>query len=580
MTGEKPDTLELIHPDLRHLAIPIELLNEDPENANDHDDASLDSIAWSFQKFGQRKPIVVRREGMVAEAGSGSLSALRRAGWTHLACIICDDDESTAMAYGIADNQTARLAKWNIPQLQINVDTLLKRDYDLSGLGWSADELADILAGKAGQLDPGPPPELPDEPDPPKPSPRPADDPEDDEVPDPPPEPITKFGDVIELGPHVIHCADCMDVLRSLPDNSVDAIVTDPPYGLSPDGRARTWDDIEVLRREGKGPKGGFMGRAWDAGVPGITWARECLRVLKPGGHIIAFSATRTVHRLACALEDAGFELRDQIGWLQWQGFPKSHNVSLAIDELHGAERPVVGRRTDGVGNTDRSLHKHEGFAASREQEFDVTAPATEDAKRWDGWGTALKPANEPAVFARKPLVSGLTVAQNVLKWGTGGINIDACRIPFGDSAWPGPSERWEDGDPNAEPTLSHDLGRWPANIYACPKPANRERNEGTEGSGGRTRGADGEWVETHSEPKPRANHHPTVKPVRLMRWLLRLVTPPGGTVVEPFGGSGTTIVAASGLNCKVIASEMEPQYCDIIRARVEHALAKQKAPG
>jgi hypothetical protein len=149
MTGEKPDTLELIHPDLRHLAIPIELLNEDPENANDHDEASLDSIAWSFQKFGQRKPIVVRREGMVAEAGSGSLSALRRAGWTHLACIICDDDESTAMAYGIADNQTARLAKWNIPQLQINVDTLLKRDYDLSGLGWSADELADILAGKS-----------------------------------------------------------------------------------------------------------------------------------------------------------------------------------------------------------------------------------------------------------------------------------------------------------------------------------------------------------------------------------------------------------------------------------------------
>jgi DNA modification methylase len=233
MTGEKPDTLELIHPDLRHLAIPIELLNEDPENANDHDDASLDSIAWSFQKFGQRKPIVVRREGMVAEAGSGSLSALRRAGWTHLACIICDDDESTAMAYGIADNQTARLAKWNIPQLQINVDTLLKRDYDISGLGWSADELADILAGKAGQLDPGPPPELPDEPDPPKPPPRPEDDPEDDRVTEPPPEPITKAGDMWILGDHRIICGDCRDpgvVAKLLGDDRINVAFTSPPY--------------------------------------------------------------------------------------------------------------------------------------------------------------------------------------------------------------------------------------------------------------------------------------------------------------------------------------------------------------
>jgi DNA modification methylase len=578
MTGEKPDTLELIHPDLRHLAIPIELLNEDPENANDHDDASLDSIAWSFQKFGQRKPIVVRREGMVAEAGSGSLSALRRAGWTHLACIICDDDESTAMAYGIADNQTARLAKWNIPQLQINVDTLLKRDYDISGLGWSADELADILAGKAGELKPGPPPEIPDDPDQPKPSAPPEDDPDENEVPEPPPEPITKRGDVIELGPHVLHCADCMDVLRSLPNNSVDAIVTDPPYGLSPDGRARTWDEIEELRAQGKGPKSGFMGRAWDAGVPGKKWAAECLRVLKPGGHLIAFSATRTYHRLACAVEDAGFEIRDCLGWLQFQGFPKSHDISKAIDDLHGVERPVIGRRTDGVGNTATSMHKHEGFAASREQEFDVTAPATEDAKRWNGWGTALKPAIEPHVLARKPIEPGFSVAQNVLKWGTGGINIDACRIPNGDPAWPGPSEEWT--APRHGTQHQHDLGRWPANIYACPKPATGEREAGLPEAGLPEAGCGTGALRDGGRGKTARNVHPTVKPVRLFRWLLRLVTPPGGTVVEPFGGSGTTLVAATGLGFRVIAAEMEPAYCDIIRARVEHALAKQKAPG
>lgn len=229
---QAPRTLEFIHPDLRHLAVPIELLSEDPENANDHDDASLASIAWSFQKFGQRKPIVVRREGMIAEAGSGTLAALRAAGWTHLACVVCDDDETTAMAYAIADNQSARLSKWNLPQLQVNVDTLLKRDYDLAGLGWSADELADILAGKAGQLDPWPPQELPDGNEPP--SPPSASDPE-DEPPSPPSQPVTQTGDMWVLGNHRLLCGDSFDAdarARLLDGRLADMALMDPPFAI------------------------------------------------------------------------------------------------------------------------------------------------------------------------------------------------------------------------------------------------------------------------------------------------------------------------------------------------------------
>lgn len=366
----------------------------------------------------------------------------------------------------------------------------------------------------------------------------------DEAIPEPPRDPTTKKGERITLGPHTLYCDDCIAIMRAQPDQSVDAIVTDPPYGID------------------------FMGKGWDNAVPGPAWAEQCFRVLKPGAHLIAFAATRTLHQLTTVLEQAGFEIRDIIGWLRWTGFPKSHDVSKAIDRERGAERKVVGVRHDGVGNTARSLHKREGFAASRESTFEVTAPATDDARRWNGWGTALKPALEPCILVRKPLEKGLTVAQNVLKWDTGALNIDACRYPYGDRAWPGPQERPPDGDPNARasPTgatwggalnarvsQSHDLGRWPANVYYCPGASRTERNEG----------------------EAARNTHPTVKPVKLMSWLLRLVTPPGGVVFEPFGGSGTTLVAAvaSGLDATLIATELEPAYCDIIRARVEGAL-------
>jgi len=581
-------------PALHPVLIEIADLALDPHNARTHNERNLAGIGASLAKFSQRKAIVVNRRTMTIEAGNGTVEAAIAAGATQIVAVLVDDDDETAAAYAIADNRTAELAGWDLDQLGLTVAEFPAVDW--GALGWAADDLAAALRAKA---------EMPAEPEPsegPANEPRSFDEAEDaalDIVPEPPAEPVTQRGETITLGPHVLHCADCLDVLRSLPDNSVDAIVTDPPYGLSPDGRARTWDEIEALRAEGKGPKAGFMGRAWDAGVPGVTWARECLRVLKPGGHLVAFSATRTYHRLACAVEDAGFEMRDMVAWLYYSGFPKSHDVSKAIDDLHGAEREVVSRETTRWTSTGRNktYGKLDYFETDADgyETRDVTAPATDDAKQWSGWGTALKPAIEPFVLARKPL-SESTVAANVLRWGTGAINVDACRMAYGDKAWPGPSEKpkemdasWSAGNPgvrygkldyNAGETWDgSDLGRWPANIYACPKPATSERNKGTDAlpkqEKAQMAGAvnSDDPVSARFRSEPMANIHPTVKPVRLMRWLLQLVTPPGGTVVEPFGGSGTTLVAASALDCRVIAAEMEPAYCDIIRARVEHAL-------
>jgi hypothetical protein len=229
---------------------------------------------------------------------------------------------------------------------------------------------------------------------------------------------------------------------------------------------------------------------------------------------------------LTVSLEDAGFEIRDLISWLQWQGFPKSMDISKAIDN-------------------------------------------ETDAKKWEGWGTALKPSHEPAVLARKPLKG--TVAENVLRYGTGGLNIDATRIPFGDESWPGSTDELE---------TSSDLGRWPGNIYYCPKPARAEKELGCDELQGKSREeVTGRKVGSAGQQHARSgltrqgemgNHHPTVKPVRLMRWLLRMVTPPGGVVLEPFAGSGTTLVASELEGLETIGIEREPEYVDICRARVE----------
>jgi hypothetical protein len=385
--------------------------------------------------------------------------------------------------------------------------------------------------------------------------------------------------------------------MRAMPAESVDAIVCDPPYGLSPDGKARTWDDVEDGRRGG-----GFMGKAWDAAVPGVTWARECLRVLKPGGHLVAFGGTRTVHRLTCAIEDAGFEIRDMGLWLYWSGFPKSLDVSKAIDAAAGAERDVVGSnptyRKDQNGAPSWTLQRNP----------DVTAPATPEAAAWSGFGTAVKPAHEPWILARKPLIG--TVAANVLQHGTGALNVDACRYAYGDPAWPGP------GDKENHSTLaisglgnngiygsstdtafltrySNPFGRWPANVYACPKASRSEREQGCEGlealdafqATGREPGSAGmnspragiRAGSTSGKGSPPGgpihNAHPTVKPLRLMRWLSRLVGgKPGSVILDPFLGSGTTGCAALIEGFNFIGIEREPDYLRIAEARIRHA--------
>ena len=391
-----------------------------------------------------------------------------------------------------------------------------------------------------------------------------------------------------------LYRGDCLAVLASMEPESVDAIVCDPPYGLSPDGKARTWDDIEAGRS-----RGGFMGKAWDGAVPGVEWARACLRVLKPGGHLVAFGGTRTVHRLACAIEDAGMEIRDTIAWVQWQGFPKSHNVAIQIDKACGA----LEHRGERVKHHQGQEH------LTAPEALPPYVPATEDARTWEGFGTALKPAHEPAILARKPLAG--TVAANVLEHGTGALNIDGCRFAYGDPAWPGPDRTAEEirqiarpntsGDHHAGTVTSvptgrqvnvSDLGRWPANLYACPKPSRSEREAGCERLPGRTGAEATDRTEgTAGLDSPRAgagrtadrvkNHHPTVKPLGVMRWLCKLVGGQRGSVIlDPFMGSGTTGCAAMLEGFDFIGIEREPEYIQLAEARIRHHLGALFAHG
>ena len=395
-----------------------------------------------------------------------------------------------------------------------------------------------------------------------------------------------------DLPSYSLFLDDCIEAMRKMQDNSVDSIVTDPPYGI------------------------GFMhsktGINWDCSVPSKEWAEECLRVLKPGGYLIAFAATRTIHRLTVAVEDAGFEIRNQIGWCYFSGFPKSLDVSKAIDKHFGAEREIVGPyiAPDGKerGGTRRVVMDIANYKKGDRREHNITEPATEEAKKYAGWGTALKPAYEPAVLARKPL-SEKTVALNVLKWGTGGINIDDCRFAYGDPCWIGPQEGYgrNSAGPGGmvrayaglsgsstfsirerESNYAHQKGRWPANLYQCPKASRSEREEGCDDldpiSGAE---ATQRKPETAGLNNPRAgagrtanevrNIHPTVKPVGLMRFLCRLVTPDNGLVLDTFAGSGTTCVAAILEGFDVIGIEKEAAYMPIIEARTINAITVYK---
>ena len=383
-----------------------------------------------------------------------------------------------------------------------------------------------------------------------------------------------------------LYLGDCADVMAlCLPDNSVDAIVTDPPYGLS------------------------FMGKRWDYDVPSVDVWAECLRVLKPGGHLLAFAGTRTQHRMAVRIEDAGFEIRDMIAWVYGSGFPKSLDVSKAIDKAAGAEREVVAtvKKTPSAS----SANMNDGWVrpwGEGKTTMDITAPATDAARQWSGWGTALKPALEPITVARKPLVG--TVAANVLQHGVGALNIDGCRVP---GAKPdttrGASTKASSmvGTLGAQGRIEDDgTGRWPANLihdgsdevlagfpgeadgsaarfFYCAKASKRDRDDGLELMPAVHRPNGNVWTDQDyrvingerppsAESGPRRNVHPTVKPTDLMRYLCRLVTPPGGLVLDPFMGSGSTGKAAALEGFRFVGIEMSEEYLAIARARIAHA--------
>lgn len=408
-----------------------------------------------------------------------------------------------------------------------------------------------------------------------------------------------------------LHHGDCLDVLRTLPDASVDSVVTDPPYGLEFMGKDwdAPWKAEGAHWREASRLPGSHSTnptpRPQNFGTAGKPfqdwceqWARECLRVLKPGGHMLAFGGTRTWHRLACAIEDSGFEVRDSIAWLHGQGFPKSLDVSKAIDKRRdwtalGDAEALARLTAEGLiradqcvvhsvgpldmGAGDLTLGLLEGavtLVVTSRDGLRRDIPATDAAREWEGWGTALKPAFEPVVVARKPIVG--TVAANVLAWGTGALNVDGCRIEGGGSTT---------------------AGRWPANVVLDETQAEAldEQSGPSQSRVGKPRGADsGEgWgmtatgaeyddlggasrffyvAKADASERPRVNGtaHPTVKPLDLMRWLVRLVTPPGGTVLEPFAGSGTTVEACiiEGFQC--IAIEREADYLPLIRQRID----------
>lgn len=355
-----------------------------------------------------------------------------------------------------------------------------------------------------------------------------------------------------------------LDLLKTLPNNSVDSIVTDPPYGLS------------------------FMNKKWDYDVPTVELWREVYRVLKHGGYLLSFGGTRTYHRMVVNIEDAGFEIRDQIMWLYGSGFPKSHNIGKAVDALTltGKSNPKalrevrMGENYKPTGQVDY----HKGRMFSSEIPNDNTEQNINN--KWEGWGTALKPANEPICLARKPL-SEKSVGENVLKHGTGGINIDGCRVKTKDdltknysSVRKSDDEMGQRGykmgfrqgkDSVAEATESTLLGRFPANVIHDGSDEVLQGFPNENGSASRFFYC----AKASSSDREDGNNHPTVKPTELMRYLCRLITPPNGIVLDPFMGSGSTGKGAILEGFDFIGMELDPEYVEIAKSRITRAQAE-----
>ena len=351
-----------------------------------------------------------------------------------------------------------------------------------------------------------------------------------------------------------LYCGDNREVLPTLAENSVDHIVTDPPYGLD------------------------FMGHEWDHGVPGVQFWKPMLRVAKPGGFLLAFGGTRTWHRMICAIEDAGWSIRDCLMWLYGQGFPKSPDVGMLIDKAAGARREIVGTK---VGKPGYSLadngrtNEVYGDLHNPAAECAITAPATDLAKQWTGWANALKPAFEPVSVSMKPLDG--TLAHNAETWGVAGININGSRIGT-DSTIRTRSPRSEsDGgwvSVNRSPVGGSDCGRWPANLLLDEEAAALlDQQTGTLKSG--VGGASRFFYVAKANSKERnppgmKNDHPTVKPIKLMIYLLAMFsTPTGGVILDPFAGSGSTMLAAKRLGRPCIGIELDEHNCKIAKNRI-----------
>ena len=364
-----------------------------------------------------------------------------------------------------------------------------------------------------------------------------------------------------------ILCGDSLEVLKDFEDNYFDSVVTDPPYGLA------------------------FMGKKWDYDVPEVELWKEVYRVLKAGGHILSFAGSRTYHRMAVNIEDAGFEIRDMLGWLYGSGFPKSHNIGKAVDKLQGNKREVLGTEK-------RLMQPSNSMGGGVDGAKMGERTISKGNSQWEGWGTALKPAHEPIVMARKPF--NTSVAENVLTHGTGGINIDDCRVGTDGGTKKIDTENCREslgkyGDGlNGGKVQSLNEGRFPANIihdgseevlevfqessrfFYCAKASKAERNMGLDHyeekqvTDGNIRTNQDTARTFGDNSAKRKNYHPTVKPIKLMEYLVKLVTPKEGIVLEPFAGSGTTLIACKQQGFNYIGIEREQEYCDIAEARLK----------
>jgi len=546
---------------------------------------AIEEVAKSIKRFGFASPIIARKEDNTIIAGHTRWQAARSLGLDRVPVRFMDLDPADAKLLALADNKLGEYADWDNELLSEVLSDLSNYGSDLSETGFSENELEELLSFDLGEdynsefdhdsndddlkeLD-----QIPDQAD-----------------------SVFKHGDDVTVGKHRIICGDCIEVLKQMPDESIDAIVTDPPYGIE------------------------YMARSWDTTTPQKEWAAEVFRVLRNGGHVISFGATRTIHRITTVLEDAGFEIRDMISWVYESGFPKSRDISKSIDQHYKLERPVIAKqKMTGSAKPSKNKSGHNAaysrsfVAEERDKEniyIDVTIPASEEAKKWEGWGTSLKPAQEPAILARKPVKEN-SVTENIIKHGIGAINIDECRFPYNDPCWIGKysdkpkdylqgpkgryfkdhemekvtGEPYKSTDPewSQRPSFAHDVGRFPANVYYCKKANKKEREIGCEDlplkeSKGHMNLNNGTGERFDGAPTAkRSNNHPTVKPIKLINWLVKLVTPKDGIVMDTYCGSGTTMVAAEIAGIKSIGIELQPEYCDIIYSRLKHTLGNIK---